>query len=181
MSGMELVSDHERGHVVQVLQQGVGLGLLDLADCTTRTDAALRARTREELHAVLRELPHLAAQLAEEEQPLLLTAAGAQLARRGSWIVPESVVLRARTTSVLLDFTQARFLRPITRLHLELNSVVLRVIVSRDVAVRTDEVSTTYCRLNDRTDQAQFPAQRLVCAGTVHMGGVQLRHPRRRG
>jgi len=51
------VSDAEREHVASLLHRALERGLLDLAEFSTRVDAAMAARTRGELNAVLVDLP----------------------------------------------------------------------------------------------------------------------------
>lgn len=168
------VSDNEREHLIRLLQQGVGLGLLSLDECTERTEKALRAHNRDQLRAVLLDLPELAAQVIDVAKPVELEVVGGRLIRQGRWTVPGRLRVQACRSQVVLDFTQAELLRPIVRLELRLDRSAARLTVPRDMAVHTDEIKATTWELTDRTRLTQPATRRLVLSGEVSRGMLEV-------
>jgi hypothetical protein len=134
------VSDAEREHVVALLTSATGHGLIDIAEFTARTDLALAARTRGELNALLLDLPGLA----HAHQPLSgpppgsrleLREAGHRIKRRGTWQVPETLVLRPHTRTVDLDFGEARIDHNEVRIELHGGATRVKLRFPRNATV----------------------------------------------
>ncbi|GAA1950634.1 DUF1707 domain-containing protein [Amycolatopsis minnesotensis] len=126
------VSDAEREHVVELLNRATGHGLLDLTEFSERTDIALAARTRGELNAVLLDLPGLTHAEEPRREPvpgelLELVEHGAPIRRSGAWPVPKTVVVRSRSRTASLDFTDARIDHAEVRIELHCRATHVRL------------------------------------------------------
>ncbi|MDV6011000.1 DUF1707 domain-containing protein [Haloechinothrix sp. LS1_15] len=186
------VSDAEREYVVGILQKATGKGLIDLDGFSERADTAYSARTRQELNAVLSDLPGLVhrdapparVSIAPERdsgipRTLELTAHHSNLIRNGQWYVPERVVVRARHGSTKLDFTEARIDSPEVHLELDTKWGTILIIVPEHVAVDVNGITEVkHSSVEDRTRSAGR-SPRLVLSGRVHGGTLKIRHPKR--
>src|SRR5699024_3173491 len=197
------VSDADREHVVGLLEQAIGQGVLGLDEFTTRTDTALAARTRAELNIVLADLPRLrhrdapappgpgpgqrdptlspGEESAAEQDHLRLTAHGSTLRRSGRWAVPSSLVVRNKYGETRLDFTEARVACAVVSvdLHCEWGSATL--IIPEHAAIDTNNITEVkWGAIHDRTHSDHATATpRYVLSGRVRGGTLTIRHPRR--
>jgi hypothetical protein len=104
------VSDADRAHVSQLLEQAVGQGMLTLDEFSDRIDLTLAARTRGELDAVLADLPGMELVQATASMPAVseqLRGRMSTVARRGQWTVPPRLALNTRMCDTTLDFSNA--------------------------------------------------------------------------
>jgi hypothetical protein len=185
------VSDEEREHVVAVLQQAIGRGMLDLDEFTERTDIALAARTRGELNAVLVDIPGLVNRDAAGATPfappvssdrrLELSAKYSSLSRSGRWLVPPEVVVCNKYGSTKLDFTDAQVSSPTVHIELDSKWGSVEVIIPEQASVDLNAITEIkYGSLQDKTGSDGRPGTpRLVFSGRLHGGSLTIRHPRR--
>lgn len=195
------VSDAEREHVVGVLQNGIGRGMLDLDEFTERTDIALAARTRGELNAVLADLPGLIHRDAARPpapnpygrppafsgtplpgQPLQLNAKYSALNRSGPWVVPAALVVRNKYGATKLDFTEAQVQHPVVYIELDAKWGSVEIIIPEHAAVDVNAITEVkFGSLDDKTrSNGQAGNPRYVVSGRVHGGSLVIRNPRRR-
>jgi hypothetical protein len=174
------VSDAEREHVGQLLQRAVGQGRLTVAEFSERMDAAMAARTRGELNAVLIDLPGFILARPMPHDVLELTHHLGELSRRGPWTVPPRIRLVGHFGSSLLDFTEAVFSGPTVALELEKTAGSTTIIVPHGATVNTDGLRVTVGSVKDATVQRLAPGPvHFVITGRATMGEVRIRHPRR--
>jgi Domain of unknown function (DUF1707) len=197
------VSDAEREHVVDLLRRATGHGSIDLDEFTERVDAALAARTRAELNAVLLDLPGLThpestrvAAPVHRTRPAIIPvhdAAGSEIhcvlssvTRRGGWEVPEQLVVQAAMGSAKLDFTETDVGHDVVRIDLDVvaGSVELRVPAGARVdhhGVRLSLAGVDDKRRGDdkHRGRAVEGAPTFVLTGAVRAGTLELRSPRR--
>ena len=190
------VSDAEREHVAQLLQRAVGRGLIDLAEFGERTDAALAARTRGQLNAVLADLPGLVhperpgpavARRPGVQPPAVTEDAGPRIravlgsvTRRGDWDVPARLVVETTMGSVKLDLSEATV--PHERVEIELDVLAASVEVRLPAGARIDtgalQVTLSSVDVRRRV-RAGGDGPLFVLTGSVRVGSVDVRPPRR--
>ncbi|MGH4015721.1 MAG: DUF1707 SHOCT-like domain-containing protein [Pseudonocardiaceae bacterium] len=174
------VSDAEREYVGELLQRAVGQGRLTVAEFTERMDAAMVARTRGELNAVLVDLPGFILARPTAHDVLELSHHLGELNRRGPWRVPPRVRLIGHFGSSLLDFTEAIFSGPVVTLELNKTGGSTTIIVPEGATVDTDGLRMTAGSIKDSTIRRIAPGPlHFVITGRSIMGEVRVTHPRR--
>lgn len=175
------VSDAEREHVGELLQRAVGQGIITITEFTERMDAAMAARTRGELNAVLADLPGFILAQPVSRDVLELSHHFGELNRRGPWTVPARVRLVGYFGSSLLDFTEAAFSGPAVSLELDKTGGSTTIIIPDGATVNTDGLRVTMGSVKDATIHRIAPGPlHFVITGRTTMGEVRIRHPRRR-
>lgn len=174
------VSDAEREHVGKLLQRAVGQGRLTIAEFTERMDAAMAARTRGELNAVLVDLPGFTLTRPQAGDVLELSHHLGELTRRGPWRVPSRVRLVGHFGFSLLDFTEAVFSSPVVTLELDKTAGSTRIIIPDGATVDTDGLRVLGGSIKDLTVRRLEPGPlHFVIIGRSLMGEVRISHPRR--
>jgi hypothetical protein len=195
------VSDAEREHVVGLLQRATGSGLLDLDEFTRRVDAALAARTRGDLNAVLLDLPGLTHPQRPAQVPVparppvhrptpVVTETGTgdeirsmlgSVTRRGVWDVPAHLVVRSTLGAAELDFTEARIPHEVVDIELEVVAGSVELRLPAGARVEHGDLQATLSsvenRLRSRPDAPEGPLFRI--RGSVRAGSVEIHPPRR--
>jgi hypothetical protein len=104
-------SDEDRDRAVEILRVAAGDGRLTAAELDQRIEAALTARTSGELAALTADLPAVPGQAgsvaAQAKDVVRLDYQGGNATRRGQWVVPARMEIRAVGGTVKLDFTNA--------------------------------------------------------------------------
>jgi hypothetical protein len=104
-------SDEDRDRAVEILRVAAGDGRLTAAELDERVEAALTARTSGELTALTADLPAVPRQAdsiaAQAKDIVRLDYQGGNATRRGQWVVPARLEIRAVGGTVKLDFTNA--------------------------------------------------------------------------
>lgn len=174
------VSDVEREHVGELLQRAVGQGRLTIAEFTERMDAAMAARTRGELNAVLIDLPGFVLRRPIDDETLELSHHLGELSRRGPWRVPPRVRLVGHFGASLLDFTEAVFSGPVVSLELDKTAGSTTIIIPDGATVDTDGLRVAVGSIKDSTVRRLSPGTpHFVITGRSTMGEVRIRHPRK--
>lgn len=171
------VSDAERAQVGQQLERAVADGMITLDEFTERYDAALAARTRGELSAVVADLPtgRPAVQGAAPEE---LRGWMSSVVRRGQWRVAPALHLNTRLCSTTLDFTSAVLSGPVVEIVVDDYCSSTELIVPASATADLNGVNaiagsaTVKVRTSPPSDQLH-----LIVRGRVRMGSVTVRHP----
>jgi hypothetical protein len=195
------VSDDERRHAVELLERATGRGLLDLDEFTGRVDAALAARTRGELNAVLIDLPGLvhpeapggaAHPALRAKAPVTRPAAApvttgggttlsAQLgsvSRRGDWEVPAQLSIHVAMGSAELDFTEAVIEHPVVQLDLDVTAGSVELRVPEGSRVERGDVQVVLGSVSDHVRGGGTGGPTFVLRGSVRAGSVEVRGPK---
>jgi hypothetical protein len=173
------VSDAERAEVGQLLERAVGAGMLTLDEYTERVDAALAARTRGELNAVLADLP-----LGAPRSPLVrrepekLRGWMSSIVRRGQWTVAPALHLSTRMCSTTLDFTSAVLTVPVVHIVIDDYCSSTTFIVPANATADLNGVDAFAGSATVKVHTSP-PSDRLhlVVRGKVWFGSVTVRHP----
>lgn len=181
------VGNADREQVAGLLQQAVGQGMLTLDEFSDRMDAALAARTRGELSAVVMDLPGM--QLAPEPAgqhlpapptgtPLPLKVTMSSIHRAGNWQVPERVALKTRFSSVIIDLTQADIRTPVVTLDVDDICSSTDIVVPDDFTADLNGLRCMGSSANSRVGSAP-PAGRVhvIVRGNLRFGALTVKHP----
>jgi hypothetical protein len=165
--------------VGHLLERAVAEGMITLDEFTERYDAALAARTRGELNAVVADLP-LAAPAPQRPAvaPEELRGWMSSIVRRGQWTVTPTLRLNTRLCSTTLDFTSAVLPSRVVEILVDDYCSSTEIIVPTAATADLNGVNavagsaTVKVRTSPPSDQLH-----LVVRGRVRMGSVTVRHP----
>jgi hypothetical protein len=178
--GPDVRASHaDRDRTVEILRDAAGDGQLTTAELDERVEAALTARTRNELAeltADLRiEVDRPAKELVKIDQRF------SEVSRTGHWMIPQRMQIKATAGNVKLDFTEAVITG--NTLHLEIDLGIgadLLLITKPGILVETDDLTMRGgdVKIQDTTDRVRT-ALTVVISGRVRGGNVVARYPRR--
>lgn len=170
------IGDADREHIAALLQRAVGQGMLTLDEFSDRMDAAMAARTRGELDAVVADLP--GTRPAEQTAAAPLHATMSSIKRSGTWLVPELVTVRSRLSSVGLDFTQADIRTPVVTIEFDDICSTIDIVVPEDFTADVSALRCTGSSANSKVP-AGPPAGRvhLVVRGKLRFSELTVKQP----
>jgi Domain of unknown function (DUF1707) len=171
-----LVSDAEREHVGGLLQRAVGQGRLTLGEFESRMSAAMAARTRADLNALVLDIAE--ANVRPAKNQLELRTGVGEIKRRGRWMVPPVIKVDSGIGGAKLDFTEAQFASAETTIDVKLGVGELLMIVPRGASVDYDDLHTGMGGIKDRLGPPEPGGQRFVVRGQTGVGEVKLVHQR---
>ncbi|ANE79179.1 hypothetical protein A7U43_07450 [Mycobacterium adipatum] len=178
------VSNADRAHVSGLLERAVGDGMISLDEFVERTDAALAARTRGELRAVLVDLPGMdlpgaSAPVARSSaRPEILGGWMTSIVRRGPWTVAPVLNLNTRMCSTTLDFTSAVLPGPVVEVNIDDYLSSTELIVPAGATADLNGVDAIAGSATVKVRNLPQPDQlHVIVGGKVRMGSVSVRHP----
>ncbi len=178
------VSNADRAHVSGLLERAVGDGMISLDEFAERTDAALAARTRGELRAVLVDLPGMdlpgaSAPVARSSaRPEILGGWMTSIVRRGPWTVAPVINLNTRMCSTTLDFTSATLPGPVVEVNIDDYLSSTDLIVPAGATADLNGVDAIAGSATVKVRNLPQPDQlHVIVRGKVRMGSVSVRHP----
>jgi hypothetical protein len=197
------VSDDERRHAVELLERATGRGMLDLEEFTGRVDAALAARTRGELNAVLIDLPGLVhpeapgsgaypavrpptpapavrpvAAPVSASGAVTLSADLGSVSRRGDWEVPAQLRIHVAMGSAELDFTETTIVHPVVELDLDVTAGSVELRVPEGSRVERGDLHVVLGSVSDHVRGGGAGGTTFVLRGSVRAGSVEVRGPK---
>jgi Domain of unknown function (DUF1707) len=182
----ELRASHEdRDRVVEILRVAAGDGRLTAAELDERLDAALAARTSGELAALTVDLPEVAGQAgrigAQAKDVVRLDYQGGNATRRGRWVAPQRMEIRAVGGTVKLDFTGAVITGPVLYIQAEVRGGRLVLVTRPGIEVDADAVAVRGGRVKVRPEDGwKEPVSLTVeVSGEARGGRVVVRPPHR--
>ncbi len=185
MSGLEphtsmRISDADRNGTLRRLHNAVALGLLDIDEFEDRSALVATARLREELDALVDDLPGPGAIVTSATDHLELRGVMGSLKRSGEWTVPTRLTLVRRMGSVDLDLTRARFAGPIVVIELDMKLGSLDLRLPEGASASIDDVEVVVGSAHDHRVKAPAEGRpHVVLTGKVTWGSVDIRGPRR--
>jgi hypothetical protein len=180
------VSNAERAHVSGLLERAVADGMITLDEFAERTDAALAARTRGELRAVLVDLPGMDLDMHAPQarvvrgsvQPEALGGWMTSIVRRGPWTVAPVINLNTRMCSTTLDFTSAVLPGPVIEVNIDDYLSSTELIVPAGATADLNGVDAIAGSATVKVRNIPQPDQlHVIVRGKVRLGSVSVRHP----
>jgi Domain of unknown function (DUF1707) len=182
----ELRASHDdRDRVVEILRGAAGDGRLTAAELDERVEAALTARTGGELAALTGDLPAgdgQAGQIAAQDKGVVrLDYQGGNATRRGRWVVPARMEIRAVGGTVKLDFTDAVITRPQLQIQAYVRGGRLVMVTKPGIEVNADAITVRggTVKVRPRNGWRELAHLRVKVTGENHGGHVGARPPRR--
>jgi len=174
-------SDEDRERVVESLRAAAGDGRLTAAELDERLGAALTARTSGELAALTADLPEAGGIAGLAKDVVRLDYQGGNATRRGRWIVPRRMEIRAVGGTVKLDFTDAVITRPTLHIQAEVRGGRLVLVTRPGIEVDADDVAVEGGRVRVRPEHGwKEPVNlKIEVSGKARGGHVVVRPPHR--
>jgi Domain of unknown function (DUF1707) len=186
-SAVGLRASHaDRDRVVELLQVAAGDGRLTSGELDERLEAALTARTRDELAALTTDLTAASGSAAGSPAPgprdlVRVECRGSSTTRDGHWPVPHRMEVRVTKGVVTLDFTEAVISQPSLMIDADVSSGRLTLVTKPGIAVDTDDVAAGNSYVKVRANRGpEVPViLRIQLSGMVGGGHITARPPRR--
>lgn len=182
----ELRASHEdRDRAVEILRVAAGDGRLTAAELDERVEAALTALTRGELAALTADLPAAPGQAgsgaAQAKDLVRLDYQGGNATRRGQWLVPARMEIRAVGGTVKLDFTDAVITQPTLQIHAYVRGGGLVLVTKPGIEVDADGITVHggTVKIRPRNGWKEPVHLTVEVSGENHGGRVTARPPRR--
>jgi hypothetical protein len=169
-----LVGDAEREHVAGLLQRAVGEGRITLDEFETRMAAAMAARTRGDLNALVLDIAE-PTPLVKPKAVLELRSGMGDITRRGRWLAPPTIRVSNGMGDALLDFTEAQLSGPVTTIEVNLGVGDLLIVVPEGASVDYDDVRTGVGSIADKTTPGRSGmGPHFVLRGKSSMGDIKI-------
>jgi Domain of unknown function (DUF1707) len=183
----ELRASHEdRDRVVEVLRRAAGDGRLTAEELDQRLEAALTARTYDELAVLTTDLPDVSGTAVSGPAPepkdvIRFDCRSGTTTRDGRWVVPRRIEVQVTSGHVTLDFTEAVISTPSVQVDARVNSGTLTLVTKPGILVDTDEVAIRSGSVRVRAPRGpDVPVMlRVDVSGQVGSGHIRARPARR--
>jgi Domain of unknown function (DUF1707) len=178
-------SYEDRDRVVEILRVAGGDGRLTAAELDERVEAALTARTWGELAALTADLPAVPGQAdsvaAQAKDVVRLDYQGGNTTRRGQWVVPARMEIRAVGGTVKLDFTDAVITQPTLQIQAYVRGGGLVLVTKPGIEVDTGGTAVRggTVRIRPRNGWKEPVHLTVQISGENRGGRVTARPPRR--
>lgn len=178
-------SHADRDRVAELLRVAAGDGRLTPDELDERLEAALSARTVDELAGLTADLPAVSLSadgvVAEVKDVLRIDQRWSTVRREGRWVVPRRLELFVEWCDVTLDFTQAVITQDTLRIDLDMEGKTLTLITGPGIVVDSDGLALEFSRVRNRPapDSGVPTTLRVELVGTKRHGRVVVRGPRR--
>ncbi|HEY1627207.1 MAG TPA: DUF1707 domain-containing protein [Streptosporangiaceae bacterium] len=185
----EMRASHEdRDRVVELLRVSAGDGRIDAAELDQRVEAALTARTYNELAALVADLPSaggtagaaMGTPSARPKEVVRIECHMGNTARSGRWAVPRRIQAKIVHGNVTLDFTDADIAWPTLQIDAEVVHGNLILVTRPGIVVNTDEVAIHGSNIKSRQlpDTGVPVMLRVDMSGRLQYGNIVVRPPR---
>jgi len=178
----ELRASHaDRDRIVEILSAAAGDGRLTAAELDERLQAALSARTNNELAVLTADLPPSGIQRHAKDMVRIDQRFG-NVTRTGHWVVPRRMEIRLTAGEVKLDFTEALITHYTLHIDVDLGIGADLTLVTRPgIVVDTDGLTVRLgeVKVRHNSDPRSPVSLRVELVGRVRGGDVVARLPRR--
>ncbi|CAM3600493.1 DUF1707 domain-containing protein [Kibdelosporangium persicum] len=171
------VSDSEREHVVGLLHKALAQALITPEEFTTRSAAALAARTRSELNGVLIDIPGVVRTGTVPEQRLELRSVLSKIRRRGRWDVPSELVVHCDQSWCELDFAVARIPYQVVKVEFDVRAAHVRLMLPYESTLDASMLQVMNCRYVNKVRPGPVPGPQFQLSGKVRGGTLTITRP----
>jgi hypothetical protein len=171
----------ERDAAVERLRTAAGDGQITLDELETRVEAALEARTGDDLAVLLADLPAPTgpALLAAAPPTARLTASHGRVDRLGSWRVPQEVVMDLRHSTGTLDLRSPVLPADGVRIAVQARHSSIKILVAPGTPVELDEVGRHHSVAKDPRGRfvTAWSGPPIVITGDLHHSSIKVLRP----
>lgn len=171
----------ERDAAVERLRVAAGDGQITLEELETRMEAALAARTADDIAVLVADLPAPAANAAglAPAAPMRLSARHSSVHRLGIWRVPEQISLELRHCSCVLDLRTPTL--PPDGVHIDLDArhSSVKLLVADGAHVDVESVNRHHSAASDRgaRNVSAWGGAPITVTGTLHHSSIKVLRP----
>lgn len=184
-------SHADRDRVVDVLRIAAGDGLLTADELDERLEAALSARTLDELAGLTADLPvastpaggAAAGGVVPKDVVRIDHVFSGAVKRTGRWVLPRRLELAVSWCDVTLDFTEAVITQDTLQIDVAMTGKTLTLVTGPGVEIDADGLTRIHCSFKHRPTRMPpdgTPVRlRVELVGQKAYGSVVVRPPRR--
>lgn len=183
--GESRASHEDRDRVVELLGVSAGDGRLTAEELDERVEAALTARTYNELAALVADLPDVPGAMvgtpaARPREVARIDCQHGNTSRQGYWSVPQRMEVRVTSGHVTLDFTDADITSPTLQIDAEIHHGNMNLVTKPGIVVNTDDLAIHSSSVTvGAVPGAGIPVTlRIDVAGQLHHSNFRVRPPR---
>jgi len=177
----------ERDAAVERLRVALGDGQITLDELETRMEAAVAARTGEDLAVLLADLPEplggSSALLPAAEAPatVRIAASHGRADRLGSWRVPGEILVELRHSTSTIDLRSQTLPPGGVRIAVELRHSSVKILVAEGTPVEMDDVFRRHSTTVDRhaRNVTAWSGPPVVVVGELHHSTLRIERPHR--
>ncbi|MBS2963115.1 DUF1707 domain-containing protein [Actinocrinis puniceicyclus] len=174
------VGHRERDAAVERLRMAAGDGQITLEELETRVEAALEARTADDLAVLVADLPVSAGAFPlTPAAPVRLAVRHGRVDRLGSWRVPEEVTLDLRHSTCTLDLRTPELPTAGVRIALDARHSSIKMLVAHGAVVDLDNVERRHSTTRDRLagSATAWTGTPIVVTGVLHHSSLRVLRP----
>jgi Domain of unknown function (DUF1707) len=177
------IGHKERDDAVELLRTAAGDGRITLDELETRVEAALEARTADDISLLVADLPEPAgsAAPATAAQPVRLAVSHGKVERLGAWRVSEEVTVEVRHGVCVLDLRTPALPPSGVRIAVQARHSVLKLLVGKDAEVDLSDIERRHSQTADKRARrvAAVSGPPIVITGELSHSVVKILRPRR--
>jgi hypothetical protein len=176
------IGHRERDATVERLRVAAGEGQITFEELETRMEAALAARTAEDIVALVADLPMPAggtSSVLEPAAPAYLAVRHGRVERLGAWRVPEEITLELRHSSCALDLRTPPLPANGVRITVDARHSSIKILVAHSAAVEMDNIARGHSATKDRRARAvsALNGPPIVLTGTLQHSSIRILRP----
>lgn len=178
------IGDREREAAVEQLRAAAGDGRITLDELETRVEAALAARTADDIRILVADLPAptgAAAVAAAAPQPARLAVSHGTIERLGAWRVPEEITTELRHSVCALDLRTPTLPTKGVAIAVQARHSVIKILVAADAAVDLTGLGRHHSQADDKGARrvTSVSGPPIVFTGDLHHSVVKVMRPSR--
>ena len=176
------IGHKERDDAVELLRTAAGDGRITLDELETRIEAALEARTADDINVLIADLPERTGSVAPATaaKPVRLAVSHGAVERLGAWLVPQEVTVELRHGVCALDLRTPTLPSDGVTIAVQARHSVIKVLVPENAAVDLGDVGRHHSQTRDagarRVTAVSGPP--IVFTGDLHHSVIKILRPR---
>jgi uncharacterized protein DUF1707 len=178
------IGHKERDDAVELLRTAAGDGRITLDELEARVEAALEARTADDISVLIADLPEPTASAAPPPaaKPVRLAVSHGSVERLGAWQVPPEITIDLRHGVCALDLRTPQLPPGGVTIVVQVRHSAVKVLVPENAAVDLSNVGLHHSKTVDRHARrvTEVSGPPIVFVGDLHHGVIKILRPRPR-
>jgi hypothetical protein len=179
------IGHRERDAAVERLRVAAGEGQITFEELETRMEAALAARTAEDIAVLIADLPAPSgvAAVLEPAEPVRLAVRHGRVERLGAWRVPEQIALELRHASCALDLRTPNLPAGGVHITVDARHSSIKILVAQGASVDLGNVARGHSTTRDRYARrvSVLVGPPIVVTGTLQHSTIKILRPSQHG
>jgi len=185
-AGTARAGDADREAVAERLRVAAGEGRIDFAELDDRLDQAYRAKTYDQLRALVADLPVQPAAMVPQDtlaepDTLVIKTKAPNIKQSGQWTVPRRITAETTSGIITIDFTQATSPHREVMVEAVTRTGWVRLILPEGWAARVGPASTNTSHISNKAAETADPgAPTVIVTGHPATGYARIRQRHRK-